>query len=255
MATINRLLALLSLATFPCRLACQTVLSVAALAAVSAPTLAAQNVVPNLTVTGSGTVSRDPDRATLLLSIITNDDSATNATSQNNRIYNAVTGKLHGLGIAQSSISTSRYDVSFVPKPSAGENYKPPRTGFIVTRSLSITIDNLSSVGSTIDAAVGAGVTQIDGVAFGLRDDRNAHAAALAAAVHDANAQAAAIAQAAHLRLGAIRRIATGEAPQIGPVRLQALALKAAPAVPTEIAPSQVNVHATVTITYAVSPG
>jgi len=211
-------------------------------------------VPPTVTVSGLGTILRDPDQATLSLSIVTNSNVAASATSANNGLYNALVARMHGSGITAAAIKTTSYDLNFVPKPPPGNNYEPPQTGFIVTRSLSITIDNLSNVGGIIDAAVAAGVTQVSGVNFGLRDERGAHAAALAAAVEDAAAQAAAIAQAAHMRLGTIRNITTLQNAQVFAPQVVRLAVRPPAPVPTEIAPSSIEIQATVTVTYALAP-
>jgi hypothetical protein len=207
-----------------------------------------------VTVSGSGTISRDPDRATISVSIATHNEVAATATSANNRLYNALVERMRGIGIAAGAIKTSSYDLNFVPKPAPGDNYKPPQTGFIVTRGLSITVDNLSNAGGAIDAAVAAGVTQVNGVSFGVRDERGAHAAALADAVEDAAVQATAIAQAAHLHLGAIRRISSVQSPPVFAARVMTLAVRPPAQVPTEITPSSIQVHATVTVTYALAP-
>ena len=218
-----------------------------------APALAA-TPQSTVTVSGSGTISRDPDRAMLSVSIVTNDSVASTATSANNRLYNALVDRMRGAGIAAAAIKTTSYDLNFVPKPPPGDNYKPPQTGYIVTRGIAITIDNLSNVGGVIDAAVAAGVTQVNGVSYGLRDERGAHSAALANAVEDAAAQAAAIAQAAHMHLGAIRRISSVQSSPVFAARALTMAVKAPAQVPTEITPSAVEVHATVTVTYALMP-
>lgn len=205
-----------------------------------------------LTVAGEGTVTRAPDRATLGVTLISNSDDAQNATSANNKTYATLVSRMAALHVAESSIRTTSYDVSFVPKPDASAQYKPPRTGFIVTRQLQIAIDDMAGVGRAVDAAVAAGVTQIDGVTFGLRDRRAAYADALAAAMQDAESQATALAKAAHARLGAVRRIdavrALPQASQAG------VMLRAAASVPTELQPSQVEVRATVNVTYALQP-
>ncbi len=224
--------------TFPARLVLQTVVTVACLLA-CVPALAA-TPQSTVTVSGSGTISRDPDRAMLSVSIVTNDNVASTATSSNNRLYNALVERMRGAGIAAGAVKTSSYDLNFVPKPPAGDNYKPPQTGYIVTRGISITIDNLSNVGGVIDAAVAAGVTQVNGVGYGLRDERGAHAAA--------------IAQAAHVHLGAIRRISSVQSPPVFAARAVTLAVRAPAQVPTEITPSAIEVHATVTVTYDLTP-
>jgi uncharacterized protein YggE len=218
-----------------------------------APRYAAAQGAPHLSVTGVGTITREPDRATLAVTIVTSNDVASTSSSQNNTTYNALLARLRGIGIAQSAVRTTNYAITFVPKPTEAATYKPAHTGYVVTRSLAITIDDLSLVGRATDAAVSAGVEQIDGVSFGLRDERSAYGSALAAAVRDAALQAKALADAAHVRLGAVRTMTTGS-PQQAPVPLRALAV-AAPNVPTEIPPSQIEVHATVIVTYMLLPG
>ena len=254
MFTINRLLERLpSAPTIPCRLVLQTIVGLACVLSSTGAWAATPALPSTVTVSGTGTIGRNPDRATLSVSIVTNDDVAANATSSNNRTYDALVERMRGAGIAASAIKTVGYDLNFIPKPPAGENYKPPRTGYVVTRGLSIVIDNLSTVGAVIDAAVAAGVTQVNGVSYGLRDERAAHAAALAAAVQDAAMQATAIAQAAHLHLGAIRRMSTVPSTPVFAPQVLRMAV-AAPAVPTQITPSAVEVHASVTVTYLLVP-
>ena len=238
--------------SIPYRLIVQTAVC-AALLSLMVPALSSAAEPPStVTVSGQGTISRDPDRATLTLSVVTNNDAAATATSQNNVIYNALVGRLRGVGLAESAIHTRSYSVSYVAKPEPNAPYKPPRTGYVVTRALGVSIDNLTLVGRAIDAAVAAGIPEIDGVAYGLRDQRSAYNAALAAAVQDAQAQATAIAQAAHLHLGAIRTIAAGGNAIPQPV-FRAMAVQVAP-VPTEISPSQVEIQASVRVTFLVTP-
>jgi len=212
---------------------------------------AAQPPPATLTVAGEGNVARQPDRATLGVTLVSNSDDAQSATSANNKTYATLVSHMATLHVAESSIQTGSYDVTFVPKPEPSAQYKPPRTGFIVTRRLQITIDDLTAVGRAVDAAVAAGVTGIDGVAFGLRDPRNAYADALAAAMQDADLQASALAKSAHARLGAIRRIdAVRTLP--APSQSAGVLLRAAAPVPTELRPSQIEIHATVNVTYAL---
>jgi uncharacterized protein YggE len=254
MFTVRRLPERPSFPTSPWRILLQTAIGLACLLA-SGPAWAATHAVTStVTVSGSGTISRDPDRATLSVAIVTSDDAAANATSANNRLYSALLERMRGAGINASAVKTSGYELNFVPKPAPNDNYKPPRTGYIVTRSLSIVVDNLSTVGAVIDAAVAAGVTQVNGVAYGLRDERGAHAAALAAAVADAAAQATAIAQAAHLRVGAVRRMSTVQSAPVFAPQVLRMSVASTAQVPTQITPSAVEVNANITVTYQLLP-
>lgn len=217
------------------------------------PATAAAALPPRtVTVAGEGSVSRPPDRASLAASLISNDDDAQTATSANNKTYASLVARMAALHIPETSIRTTSYDISFVPKPEPSAQFKPPRTGYIVMRRLQISIDDLSAVGRTVDAAVAAGITQIDGVTFGLRDPRKAYADALTAAMSDAELQASALAKGAHVRLGSVLRV---DAARAVPLPSQpGVMLRTAAAVPTELQPSQVEVHATVNVTFALEP-
>lgn len=205
-----------------------------------------------LTVTGNATVARQPDRALLALSVITGDDQATASVSQNSATYNAVVARLRAAGVPEAAIRTASYSLTFVPKPQPGAGYTPPHTGFVVQRTLAITIDNLSIVGAALDAAVAGGATEINGVSFGLRDERSARMSAATLAVQDAQAQAQTLAHAAGIHITGIRRMTTGEAQ--GPALRFAPKMLAAAnePVPTQIPASPVDVTASVTVTFTL---
>ncbi len=209
---------------------------------------------PALAVSGQGSVERAPDRVTVALGIVTNDDSAARATSANNAVYDALRAKLAALGLAGTALRTTSYNVAFNPRPPRPDTSFPQRYGYVVTREVSVADERTDRAGALIDAAVAAGASNVNGVSFGLRDERGAYRAALAAAVADAQEQARALAAAAHLRLGRILEIApAGGAVQ--PPRPYALARGvAAAAVPTEIQSSDLTVRASVSVTYAIEP-
>jgi uncharacterized protein YggE len=64
---------------------------------------------PTLTVTGAGSVTRPPDRATVAFRIETTNDQAAAATSANAAIANALTARLAPLRIPPRAISTAGY--------------------------------------------------------------------------------------------------------------------------------------------------
>ncbi|MEA2664418.1 MAG: uncharacterized protein QOI11_1362 [Candidatus Eremiobacteraeota bacterium] len=229
-----------------------TVLSAFAPAAAATP---GDPAPPSLAVSGQGSVDRMPDRVTLALGIVTNDDNATRATSANNVIYNALVAKMSALGLKAGALRTTSYNVSFNPRPPRPDANFPQRYGYVVTREVSVGDDRTDRVGALIDAAVAAGAGNVNGVTFGLRDERGAYRAALAAAVADAQEQARALAAAAHLRLGRILEIAPagGANPPPRPYPM-ARGMAAAVAVPTDVQPSDLTVRAGVSVTYALEP-
>jgi uncharacterized protein YggE len=228
-----------------------------ALLALAAPLPAAATSAPQtLAVTGIGVLERAPDRAVVTFDIVTNDDRAAAATSANNTIYAALGAKLAALNIAAADVRTLSYSLQFVPRPAEPNPAFAQRYGYVVTRRIGVTTDALGGVGALIDAGVAAGATNVEGVAFELRDERAAQRDALVAAVADAEGQAQAVAGAAHLRLVRIASIEIGAtAPPIRPLTYSVSTRSAsALAVPTEIQPSSLSVRATVSVIYELAP-
>lgn len=233
--------------TFPALLLVLT-LCAAVPARAASPTL--------ITVTGQGHVSAAPDMATENFSIATNADSAAAATSDNNARYSRLAAALHALGIAGADIRTTGFGVSYnpPPQPAPGQAIPPPpeqRYGYFANRSVEVTLHRLALAGKAVDAAVAAGVTDVGGVTFGISNRRPALQQALRDAVADALMQAQTMAAASGLRVVAVRSIGQ-QYPVVQPFVVQGAVMRAAPAPapPTEIQPSGVDVTASVTVTY-----
>jgi uncharacterized protein YggE len=206
-----------------------------------------------LSVTGQGQVSRAPDLATVGVTIETNDDSATRALSENNRRYAALVTKLAANGITGSDVTSTSLASYFNARPgTAGANAPGQLYGFVVTRNAQINVGVIAQTGAVIDAATAAGATQINGVSYGFRDRRAVERAALAAAVADAYAQAEAIASAAHVSIVRLLHIGTDSpSARFAPMAI-GMVRKAEAPVPTTISPSDLDVSASVTVTYAI---
>jgi uncharacterized protein len=211
----------------------------------------ADTPVATLSVTGQGSVSRAPDLATVAVTIVTNDDNATRALSENNRRFSALSEKLGAIGIAAADVKSTSIASYYNPRPKTvvepGQLF-----GFVVTRSVDVNVAALAQTGAVVDAATAAGATQINGVTYGFRDRRSIERAALAAAVADAYGQAQAIASAAHVQIVRVLRIGN----EVGPGRIVPIAMsmarKAEAPVPTTINPSDLEVASTVSVTYVI---
>ena len=217
-------------------------------------------------ITGQGAVSRPPDTATVTAAIQTNDDVSANATAKNNAVLAALTSALGALHVDASDVKTAYYNVNFVPRPvpppapPQGAIVQPaypyqPRYGYVVNRQLSITVARVGDVGAVIDAAVKAGVTNLNGVQYGLKDRKPAADAALALALEDAANQVKVVAAASHMHVGGIKQIQVG--PSYGgpvPSPMRTIMNVGMTTVPTEITPAMVDVRATATVTYFLKP-
>ena len=174
------------------------------------------------------------------------------ATSANAAIANALSARLAALNIPASAISTAGYGLTYTPRPPKPDPASTQRFGYTVERTIDVAVDNVNGAGAVVDAGVAAGVTNVNGVAFSLHDQRAAVRSAQAAALDAAVALAHGPAAAAHVRLVRILAIAPAgnAAPQVA---FRAMALSAA-SVPTTIAPTDLTVTANVTLRYEIAP-
>lgn len=224
-------------------------LFLALVAMLGAPAAAARPA--EITVTAEGLASTMPDMARASFTISTNAATATSATSENNLRYDRLLRALRALGIAQSDVRTTSFSLNYNPPP------KPPdvpqqgqRYGYSVYRGLDVTVSRLALVGKVVDAAVGAGVTDVNSVSFDTSDQRGQFARALRSGVEQARAHADAMAAAAGLRIVRVKVMQEGAPSRIVPAMSGDVFRSAAAPVPTKIEPSAVETRATVTVTY-----
>src|SRR5437764_1792866 len=114
-----------------------------------------------ITVTGTGTVSAVPDRTEFSFGVSTAAKTATQALASNAAEMRKVIDALKGAGIPAANIQTQT--VSLSPRYSeSGDEI----LGYTATNSVSANISALDRAGQIIDAAVGAGATQVSGPCF-----------------------------------------------------------------------------------------
>ena len=136
------------------------------------PGALAQEVTDNaLFVSGSATASANPDKVTIMLSVETQDDSATKSQQDNADLTAAVRSALSGIGISAESVETTGYSLSQVREyDSQTRTYV--NKGFKTVHSMKVELSDTSRAGEVIDAAVSAGANRINGVYFGLSDTK-----------------------------------------------------------------------------------
>lgn len=224
-----------------------------ALAPVFAPAAAqpAPEAQPHLlSVSGDGEAKAKPDEATLSAGVVTDGKDAAAALAANSRRMNEVFVTLKRLGIPDKSIQTSGISVS----PQYPDyNSKQPRrvTGYEVSNSVTVTVDDLGKLGPAIDALVTSGANSLGSVAFSIRDPKPLMARAREAAVKDAVAKAETLSHAAGVKLGPIVAISEGGISPPQPMYRMAMSM-AAPAAPPPVAPGENSVSANVSITWEI---
>jgi len=201
----------------------------------NAPTQAGADAT--VSVSATGTATAEPDRAVVSLATSATAPTAGAATDRLAANVSALRDALDDPNLSVESVRTTGFQVF-----SQRENGS---TVYVARQSFAVTTTDPDAAGDVVDAAVAAGPTEVNGVAFALSDERrrDVRAEAIDAAVTDARAQAEAVADSAGLTLGEIRSISTSGGFD-GPVRL---------AEATDIDVSPVSVSASVQVTYNAS--
>jgi hypothetical protein len=209
---------------------------------------------PIIAVTGNGEVDVAPDRAVLTLGAVAQDKNAADAQEKVNKIVQKSLDAITDLGIKKEKIQSQRITLQPVYKQSSNDagEHTPKIVGYEASNQLQITLEDLSQIGPVMDAGVKAGADQIDGVDFSLQDETVATQAALQKAVAQAKDKAQAIARTADVSLGNIAEIDEGNVQRIFPNMPRMMHMAAAAEVATPVQPGQIQITASVTITYKI---
>ncbi len=215
---------------------------------------------PTLTVTGDGEISTSPDRAVVELGAVAQAEQASGAQEQVNAVMQAAIKAIREVGIGDKMISTVGISLNPVytdrqPIPLDRESPPDPRiTGYRAGNRVRVVIDDLKQVGDVIDAGVKAGANQVENLSFQLKDDTAARREALTEAAGQARAKADALASAMGLQIEGVLAVNEGGTDVFRPRMELATAGMAVRNFATPVQPGQVDVQASVTITYRVSP-
>jgi uncharacterized protein YggE len=195
-------------------------LSAPAALAQSAPmVMHAMTPAPALNLSAYGEVKVAPDMATLTFGVMTEAPTAQVAMADNARRMQEVFAALSRAGIVDRDIQTSGLNLS--PQYDYVQNELPRLRGYQASNRITVRVMDLTRVGSTADAVVSAGVNQIDGIAFGLKDPKSAEDEARLLAVRALQDKARLYARALGVELGSIRSLNEGggyQAPQPMPM-------------------------------------
>lgn len=207
--------------------------------------------ISTLTVSGMGDATADADMVTIVLGVQTRNESAAGAVADNARMMADSIEALLAAGVPEDEIKTSGF--SIYPIRDWIDGKLSEKVVFEVSNQATITLDLTGEVdvGEVLDAAVGAGANSVESVTFGLQDPTSVQEEALEDAVIEAMGKADAISEAAGVTLGRILSITESGASTI-PTAENRVYFTADASATTPIVPGDVEVTATVTITYEI---
>jgi uncharacterized protein YggE len=200
-----------------------------------------------IAMTGHGEVRSAPDMANITAGVTTNAATAAQALAANSARMKTVFAVLQKLGIPEKNIQTVNFSVS--PQYSGGNNNEAPRlTGYQVNNEVSVRLEDIAQLGGALDALVGAGANQMNGISFDIREPAPLLEKARAGAVTDARLRAETYAKAAGVTLGPIQSISENA----GEVRIPVYRMALAAAKEVPVAAGEQRVTADVSVVWEI---
>jgi uncharacterized protein len=196
----------------------------------------------------TASVSVAPDQARIQIGVVSQAPTASAAAAQNATLLQSVLDKLKAAAGPKAEVKTLSYSLN--------PNYDFSRgthtlKGYIANNLVRVTTDDLSSVGSIIDAATQSGANEVPSLEFTLKDQSQARTQALRKAALQAHEEAGAMANALGLKLGKVIYLDAGGGQPPMPRVFAAAQTVAVAATPIE-QPQAIEVQATVTLTVAL---
>jgi uncharacterized protein YggE len=226
-------------------------LIVPALAAAQSTSAGRLSEGPVVVSSGEGSVKRAPDRAWITVAVESRAGSPREAQKLNAQAMSGVLQKIRGAGLKDDAIQTRAYELQ--PEYDYHEGRQRLR-GYLARNSVEVRVDELSRVGELLDVAVSAGATSVGHVRFDLKDRAGAEREAIRLAVGDARQRAEAAAAGAGMSVGGVLRIEEHRARVVAPPMPMMMEARASAArdVAPPVAPGELEIHASVTLTVAL---
>ena len=224
-------------------------LAVLLVATVFAPFACAQSQPTGIAVSETATINAKPDLAVVAFGVTTQDRDPNAAARANANATTSVIKTITEFGIPKKDIETIRYQVT--PMMDYSKPGGPVITGYQVSNAVNVKERDLTKVGQLIDVGVKAGANNVQDVAFTIEEPSPIRSRALVEAIGKAKVKAQIIADNLGVKLGKV--ISASESVNFVPRPMEGpMFARAAQAAPTPILPGDVEVSATINVTYAI---
>jgi uncharacterized protein YggE len=203
-----------------------------------------------LQVTGTGTVTANPDQAVISLAVVTQALTATQATNDNAATMTKVLDALIAAGVSKDAIETTSYSLTPIYQNAPDQTTPAKIVGYAARNEIQITVPitatDYSIIGKALDAAIAAGANEVEGVTFTFSTGayQSLQNQAMQLAIQDAGAQAKGIASSLGVTLLGPIAVNPGYMYQPTFNRLSATGTQ------TPVQPGTLQVTATVQVTY-----
>jgi uncharacterized protein len=229
------------------RLFPQLIASIIILGALAAPLSAEEKPMERtVTVSATGAVSAEPDKATISSGVSSEAKTAREALSKNTEAMKKVIAELKTQGVEPKDIQTTQFNVEPVyvyPK----EGQPPVVTGYRVNNMVAVCVRNLDKLGGVLDQLVTVGANQMSGIAFEVSKAETLKDEARTEAMGNALRRAKLLATAGGAEVGEVMQISEDVSFQGPQPVMYAKRAMAAEAAPVERGSQQLEARVTVT--------
>lgn len=210
-----------------------------------------------ISVSGTGKVTTDPDRAVISLAVVTENTDVKVAQQQNAARMTSVIDAIKALAISSDDLKTTGYSVYPVYDDESYSSFSIDRKikYYRVTNTLQVTLKDITLTGNVLDTAVGAGADQINSISFTLSEEKQQElrSQALTAAVAQARGDADVVARALGVSIIGVSSVNVGSSyvPYAVPEAYDYKAVAGAASTPIET--DTIDVTASVSISYLIN--
>lgn len=205
---------------------------------------------PQIQVSATGKSFMAPDMASVSAGVVTQGKTAREAMFGNATKMTRVFEELEAAQIEKKNITTSQ--LSLQPRYNYQNRQAPKIEGYEARNTVSAKTYDLDNVGAMLDALVKAGVNNINGVQFSVKDPKAAQEQAREAAIKEAKAKAEAMARAAGVKLGNLTSINESRSNYSPQPVAYARASMAAEGASTPISAGEQTLSVTVNMSYEI---
>jgi len=202
-------------------------------------------------VNGNARISADPEKVEVYLGAETTASTAKRSQQDNANIMEAVRNSLRLIGISSDDIETTQYTLTVV-KHWDKDTEKYVITGYRTTHVIKIESTDINKAGDIIDKAVQSGANKVDNVVFSLTDEKinEMRLEALGKAGLNGKEKAEAIADSLGVNIKGVYRATESYVTYRPYVQRGFEAVAAVAEAPTEISPGQIEVSASLSVSY-----
>ncbi|MFA5386630.1 MAG: SIMPL domain-containing protein [Candidatus Paceibacterota bacterium] len=145
--------------------------------------------VPTITVSGTGEVYTKADMGLVVLSVVTESKTVSQAMTENASKMNNVISFVKQQGVEEKDLKTTNFSINPVYAYN-NDTGKRTLTGYQINQSLQVKVRDLSKIGTIIEGATNLGANEVGSLQFVIDDDDAVKAQAREEAIKDAKSKA-----------------------------------------------------------------